>query len=229
MEENLTRIPKSNDLPGNCAMCASVASPVAEWDRPVFNSPNFVVVPSLGALIEGWLLIVPRTHAISMGGLSSECANEMSDLKDLVWDVLESIYGCVVGFEHGPSAPGAAIGCGVDHAHFHLVPMRFDLVRAAAAYVPPDTVWSRADWNRCRSAYKAGIDYLYVEQRRSMGQIAVGRQFGSQVLRKAIADALGKPDQFNWRTHPQRQMITATVEKLGRLESRGLQMLSRIA
>ena len=221
----MTRTPENAD-PHCCSMCASVAQPTFEWDRPIFHSDNFVVVPSLGSLVEGWLLIVPRTHVISMGSLSAKLATEMLNVKDYVWHVLESTYGCVVGFEHGPAMPRAAVGCGVDHAHFHLVPVHFNITQTAAPYLPAATVWSRADWANCRRAYEASVDYLYVEQRQGVGQIAVGTGFGSQVLRRAIAGALGRPDEFDWRTYPQSRTIAKTLKTLDR---HGLQILGRIA
>lgn len=212
-----------------CTMCDTLAAPTSECDRPVLDSGNFVVLPSLGSLVEGWLLILPKTHAISMGGLSSPLANEMLDLKDYLWSVLESTYGCAVAFEHGPAAPRRAVGCGVDHAHLHLVPVSFNVVRAAAPHLPEDTLWSRANWNSCRTAYETAVDYLYVEQRRGDGQIAVGPGFPGQVLRRAIAGAIGRAAEYDWRKHPQLDTITKTLRTLRRLRSHTSLPLRHIA
>ncbi|MCY3844507.1 MAG: hypothetical protein OXH69_13310 [Acidobacteria bacterium] len=214
----MTSISTNGRSVGDCAMCGSVAAPASEWDRPILASSHFVVMPSLGSLVEGWLLIVPRVHVISLGALSSELAMEFADLKDRVWDVLELTYGCVVAFEHGPAAPNAAAGCGVDHAHMHLVPFRLDLAQAAAPYVAAETVWSHANWADCQRAHLAGVDYLYVEQRKGSGQIAVGERFGGQIFRQVIARAIGRPAEYNWRTHPQTETIARTIKRFEPLD-----------
>lgn len=199
-----------------CALCSGVARPSNEWDRPLFESANFVVLPSLGSLVEGWLLIVPRRHFCSVGALPRSLAVEMVALKKRVWTRLAARYGNVCAFEHGPSGPRRAVGCGVDHAHVHLVPVGFDLIRAASPYLPSETAWSNAGWEACRGAFEQTLDYLYVEQSLGVGRIATGKDFGSQVLRKAIATSVDKTAQFDWRAYPQHETITQTIRAIAR-------------
>lgn len=61
-----------------CCLCSiSVAdAPRQSWDNPVFESRNFVVVPSLGSLVEGWMLLLPKKHLLSMGALPEELVAE---------------------------------------------------------------------------------------------------------------------------------------------------------
>ena len=67
----------------NCRLCSDLLrqDTVEDWDEPLFESPNFVVLPSLGALVEGWLLLVPKKHFICMGELPDSVANEMQEVK----------------------------------------------------------------------------------------------------------------------------------------------------
>ena len=55
----------------DCILCSelAVSAEKAPWSAPLVETENFVVVPSLGALVEGWLLIVPKAHHISYGAL----------------------------------------------------------------------------------------------------------------------------------------------------------------
>ena len=39
----------------------------------------------------------------------------------------------VTMFEHGASHTGSIMGCGVDHAHVHLVPLDFNLAEEAVS------------------------------------------------------------------------------------------------
>ncbi len=201
-----------------CCLCANLASgEVAEWNRPLLESPNFVVLPSLGSLVEGWLLIVPKRHHISMGALPVELAEEMLSLKRFVASQLSPRYGALCAFEHGPSDVLRRVGCGVDHAHLHIVPLAFDLAEAAAPFMPSDAPWTQGGWEQCNAAFRNGRDYLYVEQPIGSGRIAVHDAFGSQVFRKVIAARVGIPEQFNWREYPQPDLVSRTIRAVGRI------------
>jgi diadenosine tetraphosphate (Ap4A) HIT family hydrolase len=202
----------------SCCLCSNLSSssPDRPWNKPLFESANFVSLPSLGSLVEGWLLVVPKNHFLSMGALSNDLANELDLLKAEIGSVLERRYGHLCIFEHGPSLPNSHIGCSVDHAHLHLVPIDFDLFEAVAPYLPPGTKWSTATWEDCRAAHHRGKDYLYLEQPIGNGRIAVHSAFGSQLFRKAIAARLGVPKQFNWREHFHVENIERTIKSLSR-------------
>jgi ATP adenylyltransferase len=202
----------------NCCLCSNVASGAAqEWNRPLLESRNFVVLPSVGSLVEGWLLIVPRDHHISMGALPDLLADEMRSLKHRLASRLRLLYGELCAFEHGPARLERRVGCGVDHAHLHIVPVAFDLADAAAPFLPSDVSWAQGGWDQCRAAYLSGKDYLYLEQPIGVGRIAVHDSFGSQVFRKAIAAKIGVPEQFNWREYPQPHIASQTVNSIHRV------------
>lgn len=198
--------------PWPCALCSSIAEPRDSWDQPLFESENFIAIPSLGSLVEGWLLIVPRQHFISTGALTADLREEFTSFKQDVSDRLSAVYGDICAFEHGPCAPRRQVGCGVDHAHVHLLPLGFDLVAAATRSMPGLT-WQRASWSECNHVVAQELDYLFVEQPLGVGRIAVAGQFGSQVLRRAIASGVGRPEEFNWRSHRQELNIEKTINR----------------
>ena len=159
-----------------CRLCLGVRGssslPGPEWNTPLFESPNFVALPSLGALVEGWLLLVPKQHFIAMGALPESLCDEMTAMKQLLWSALQECYGTSCAFEHGPSASLRDVGCGVDHAHLHFVPTSFDLPSAVSNFVPVNTSWRTGGVEDCRVAYENGEDYLYLEQPLGRGRIA---------------------------------------------------------
>lgn len=197
-----------------CALCSSIARPKAPWDRPLAESEHLIAIPSLGSLVEGWLLIVPRAHFISTGSFTHELAREFAAFKRHLWCRLEAVYGPLCAFEHGPCAPSRPVGCGVDHAHVHLVPVLFDLVEAARPFVPDAVSWTRASWAACRDAYNARRDYLFIEQPHGTGSIATAPNFESQVLRKALATGVAKSNEFDWRGHPHYEIVDTTIQSL---------------
>ncbi|MFZ5452451.1 MAG: hypothetical protein ACOZF2_11375 [Thermodesulfobacteriota bacterium] len=184
------------------------------WNEPLFESPNFVVLPSLGALVEGWLLLVPKKHFICMGALPDSVAAEMQEMKYFLCSVLQKYYGQVCAFEHGPSRAGLSVGCGVDHAHLHMVPVSFDLFSAVTPILPENAFWFEGGIEECRAAFTRGEDYLYLEQPIGVGRITTHQDFGSQLFRRAIATRIGALNQFNWREHPQFPNVSATIDRV---------------
>lgn len=109
----------------------SMSRPTEICDRPVANSEHFIVLPSLGALVPGWVLVVPRRPILNLGALNEIERADLDALVHYLRNVLSSVTNDVFEFEHGPQDRDSSVGCGVDQAHLHLVPLPFDLLSAA--------------------------------------------------------------------------------------------------
>ena len=178
-----------------CVLCANLTGhkSVEYWNRPLFESHNYVVLPSLGALVEGWLLIVPKSHFICVGAISQKLVEELHQLKTTLAQLLTPIYGPLVAFEHGPNRTSCDIGCGVDHAHLHLVPYTYNLKEAVGRFLPENTEWTLAGPTDCANAFTNNEDYLYFEQ-----PLGFGRHRARVRIQKP---ALPKSDSFQrWST-----------------------------
>ena len=120
------------------------------------------MIPSFGALVEGWVLVVPKEHCISLGALRAKLRGR-HEVEERNRAVLRQRYEKpVVAFEHGPSAGNHGTGCGVDHAHLHLVPLACDLLPFVEPFVPASLEWRSCDWEDLEQAYAQGLDYLYL-------------------------------------------------------------------
>jgi hypothetical protein len=159
------------------------------------------------------MLIVPKDHYISIGALPESLFDEMNAFRRVLQSNLADCYGPFAVFEHGPSQERRTVGCGVDHAHLHLVPVSFDLATLARPLLPNGADWKLATIDECRNSFRRGEDYLYVEQPLGCGRIATG-DMGSQVFRRAIASEIGSADTYNWREHPQLDNVMATVARM---------------
>jgi len=80
-----------------CQLCPGFSA--KPWNVPLFESANFRVLASFGALVEGWLLLLPNEHFLSMGALPAPLIPEMQALKESVCERLERIYGPICAFE----------------------------------------------------------------------------------------------------------------------------------
>jgi ATP adenylyltransferase len=209
---------------GSCRLCLQSRARTANpWDEALLESRHFRVLPSLGALVEGWLLLTPKAHVIASAMLADDVLTEMFKLKDLAARLVRDKYGQVRIFEHGPSAAQRSVGCGVDHAHLHIVPTEVDLLTAAAQFLPTDARWSAASLGDCRLASEQGLDYLYVEQPLGNGFAYTHPGIGSQVFRKAIAASIGRPEAYDWRRFPHFRNVFSTIrhvkQTLGKKEA----------
>jgi len=205
-----------------CRFCIRFGSAISNksvspWDKILFQSNNFAVFPSLGALVKGWLLIVPKDHFLCLGALSQELHSELNELRSRVSLSLEECYGSVTVFEHGPAQPDHLVGCGVDHAHLHILPTQINLIEGVKEVFPDPLKWERVrNIQETACFYEARLPYLYVEQSPGTGYVTTHSNLQSQMFRKVIARHIGKPEQYNWRQFPETATILSTVERLER-------------
>src|SRR5438045_1455234 len=63
------------------------------WNREVFGSSNFIAVPTLGALVEGWVLVMPRRPRPCIGALEHELFDELQNFTRYTAGKLRAQYG----------------------------------------------------------------------------------------------------------------------------------------
>lgn len=182
------------------------------FDQPVAESTSFLAVPSLGALVPGWLLLVPKNESACLAHLTPSQALELKVFAARLTEKVGSIYGPVVQFEHGATSSGSATGCGVDHAHLHLVPIDHNAFKASVAEEGRklDLRWFAGDLPTQASDE---LDYLWY----SVGletRFAYPAHPVSQFFRRCVARALGVPDVWNYREYPQHDVVKSTIEAL---------------
>jgi ATP adenylyltransferase len=181
------------------------------FDVPVYADRSAVAVPSVGSLVPGWTLVVPRRSAPNFAYLSREDRQALRPACLTVRARLAATFaGHIYEFEHGASAYGGALGCGVDQAHLHLVPLSFDLLNASKTL---DTAGSfrlapedSDPWNRITS----GVDYWFIRDTESgEGVVMFPRVAESQALRRLIAANVGTSEwDYTKRAIPKNAQIT---------------------
>lgn len=211
----------------DCCLCrtfGSVINPAEPYDHILFESTNFVIVPTAGSIIPGWLLIIPRQHFICLGAMSEPFLNEMESLHRLASYALRGCFGPVVAFEHGPQERGKAAGCGVDHAHLHVVATEIDLVAGANAMAKENLVWKRIhSIGDTISYHRRGMQYLYVEQPEETRMLCELPSDESQLMRRVVATASGKADSYDWKHHTFDGNVLETIERIEQWKLSGVQ------
>jgi diadenosine tetraphosphate (Ap4A) HIT family hydrolase len=182
--------------------------------RVALEAATFAVLPSLGPLAPGHVLLCPKGHYRSFAALPRELHPGFEDLKQRLTGLLCATYGGPVHyFEHGMASRGGRVVCTVEHAHLHAVPSFVD-------------VWhclnSEAGWEAVNSGLDnlklavGGLEYLYYELPDGKRYIcrALPGEFESQYLRRIFARELGSPDKWDWRECPAAPAAHAIYERL---------------
>lgn len=167
--------------------------------RLLHATADFVSLPSVSPLAPGHLLVLPRRHVSSLLQLPL-LADELVALVATLRRQLEARFGPTVLFEHGVGV-GSAGGCGVDHAHLHIIP----LARTVAANVRSTTIaeFGHAPNNTLTSLlanHDAGTSYLFLGHSLDSLEFWSSEKIPSQFVRRVIATATHK-QHWNWREH----------------------------
>ncbi len=181
------------------------------WDCVLWETPNFAVLPSLGSLVPGWLLVVPKRPMPNLIGLCDNEYDELEALVSLTSKKLRVFPGRAHMFEHGGRS-GSSLSCGVDQAHLHVVPLEFDIIELAQS--DNSILWSSvSSLDAVRTQISPDSEYLYVS---AFGEALLGspRQPTSQWFRRLIANQMGVPEEWNYREFPKLDVVRETKSRL---------------
>ena len=203
------------NLRSDCRLCNALSASVpAEFDRPVLECDGHVAIASLGALVEGWSLVLPKRHVLSVRHLEPSEMPELEAFLARAKRHVETVYGPSVLFEHGPSHARTRVGCGVDHAHVHVVPWdRPGLVDVVTRECPSLAWASASTLADAHHLVPADTPYVWLctPERAAVGW---GSRVPSQLVRRVMAQELGVPTEFDWRTYPREERVLAAIEAL---------------
>lgn len=199
-----------------CKICVDVnqRSDPPPWNIPIAESRHFVVLPSLGSLVEGWLLIFPKQHMTNLGLCDQVQLTELLELRERVKSMLGETFGIpIVEFEHGGACATSQVACGVSHAHLHLLPSRLPLMHIARSLFP-ELAWQSCEdlqeiW---RSEPKS--DYLCIRTINGDAWWTESEGIPSQLFRRVIATAINDPDSWDWRSNAKIGTLERTIERL---------------
>ncbi|MCW0016062.1 HIT family protein [Rhizobium sp. BT-226] len=181
------------------------------FDVPVLETEDFVVLPSLGSLVAGWVLIIPRRAMPNLSMLSPREQRELTALEERLTQALTPFGGKLYAFEHG-GPYGSVVNCGVDQAHLHLVPLQFDLF--AEALSSKEIEWQTLPRFSSIVPEPQSDEYLSVASLYD-GRVAFGRPImpQSQWFRKLIAQTLNV-GTWDYKSFPEIPVIHQTAHVL---------------
>ncbi|OFX42465.1 MAG: hypothetical protein A2046_08945 [Bacteroidetes bacterium GWA2_30_7] len=184
------------------------------YNHSLIESENFKVIPSLGSMVEGWVLIVPKKHYLSFGYLEPLLFDELNELHCRVISTLKNIYNTnVISFENGSFTNDSYIGCGVDYAHIHYVPIDFDIKQQVNISYNNSLEWEKISSLLSLKSNIANLSsYLFIEDVKRDKFLCKINQPYSQLIRRLIATHLGIPEKFDWKKFYFEDNINKTIK-----------------
>jgi len=201
------------DMKETCRFCNIINGSIYEKENQLIVENNsFFSIASIGALVEGWVLIVPKDHLVSMKDLY--CINDFIEFTNTMLASIQSQYsGQIIAFEHGPNKCGSTTSCGTNHAHLHLVPYFKSLYG--------DMLETGLTWDACRanevSSRVANNEYLFYSEITSNGKwdnpngyLHILKKPISQYFRRIIARQLDCNDEYDYKKYPRLEVAVKT-------------------
>lgn len=178
-------------------------------DVEVTGDSELAIVPTLGSILPGWLLAIPRKPVLSLRELNPAERCHLFQYSAATATRLVSFAPNVFFFEHGASNENSLLGCGVDQAHLHLVPTRWDLIQHVLRDNSVD--WSMVDNLDPWASVPRGAEY-YIISDLNRAYVGLPRSSQSQFFRKKIAELNGASNEWDYRKWPHHESIRRTID-----------------
>jgi diadenosine tetraphosphate (Ap4A) HIT family hydrolase len=180
--------------------------------HPLEITDNFWVDCDVHPIVEGHILIIPRSHLSSMGEYPSNLFKEFEHLYNKFSAFIKQKFGSISTFEHGN------IGQTVFHSHVHLIPYagRWEtIIPEGKKYIKPIN-----DIKELQQIFQEDREYLFF----TIGNhkwtvntdIAVPRFF-----RDRFAYAIGNANRGNWKImHQNKTLMDQANREIKSLEDK---------
>lgn len=167
--------------------------------RTLWETEDFVVLPTIGQLVFGSLLVIPKRHVDSCALLEE---GEKKDFAQILDEVFEwaSQYGSPVFFEHGAKETTGG-SCGIYHAHLHVVPLPRE-ISLEVLFPEHDQVFGTL--TLALNEYRFSNQYLLIGDKKKVLSTEFGTfdaRFPSQFFRRRILEKLKISRNWNWRDY----------------------------
>lgn len=189
-----------------------VTPPNGLRSRIIAETKNFVVAPTLGAFVEGYVLIVAKDHYHSVSQMPISRVKELRALINRVKREIRNVYGTAsVCFEHGESLCSRRAGGCISHMHVHVVPCDAPMIeRIRQLNMNAIEITSILGLPR----HYSQVPYLYFQDVTNKQFVFSGQVYPSQLFRQILASYYNLGKQWDWRQFQFEDNIIKTIERL---------------
>ena len=181
--------------------------------RYVYEDDTFVVMPTLGAFVEGYVMVVSKEHHDCVGKMPSEDIAHLETLMEEITARIRAVYHTdVICFEHGAVSCANKFGGCLNHAHVHLVPCNTSLIEEIRDYdLEVELLTSLAD---LQALGQEGRPYLFFRDTDGKQYLITGEFIVSQFFRQLVSAHMGLDRKWDWRENLYLDNVLKTVKGL---------------
>jgi diadenosine tetraphosphate (Ap4A) HIT family hydrolase len=190
-----------------CSLCVAVADATRHanpflYNRKLLETARFIVLPSLGPLVPGHVMVVGKEHQASLGTMGKAAIEEYEQLANSLRRAPFLRDGIPLEAEHGSTGNDKAGAC-VVHTHVHWLPglaASIGEFRQRFTQFPQNSV----------AEIPENVPYIFV---RAGAETALLQAVGlpSQTIRRTICDLLNR-DDTDWKQAPRLDWVEETVQ-----------------
>ncbi len=191
----------------NCIFCNLEKNKI---ENTILDETNyFYIIPTVGSLVDGYILVVSKRHINSMSELSKNEMYEYNFIIEKYRNIFKDIYGKYpIVFEHGSPIPDNSMKANsVIHAHSHIVNYEYTdelkIIRRLK-FIPIRRI----------EDIKSNKNYIMYINNNSFKYVTYHFETISQLMRKLIAKDLKYEDKFDWKKEKFMDNIIKTVLKI---------------
>ena len=178
------------------------------------ETDNFIVIPTLGALVDVYVLIVAKKHLYNMNTLNKKQKKELFNLIKKYRSIFKNIYGKFpIIFEHGSiKEESYKSASSVVHAHIHIVNHN---------YVNEKDILNQLNFKQTDDYNNLNKNYIFYISPNNLKYITYNLkyitynfEYISQIMRRLIAKDLGFADKYNWRNEIFIKNVISTINNI---------------
>lgn len=192
----------------------SIGRQIGCKSRILLETDNWYVIPSIGSLTPGYVLLVTKQHYLSLANIDRNLFLEMLDLKKYVEDILFMNLGMrCIAFEHGTVNNYSTGANSVDHVHLHILPFSRPIWNEIVMDLPKTAFNTVESYNALLNEWKNNSPNSYLlfqDLDQKIYYISDASNMPSQLFRKCLAPYLGA-GCWDWRVESYSNNILETI------------------
>ena len=179
-------------------------------ERCIFQTDNFSCVPSIGSFVEGYVLVVPKQHFLSVLTMPESHIKELLSIIRILASFYKSFYHQnFLIYEHGTADIKNVGGMSVVHAHLHFLPCAQKVISLFHEYefLRFDSLFAAQKYYLENSSHP----YLLLKDIDNSIYLAIAENIPSQYFRKKICDFCSLKGTGDWKEYPYIDNIKKTL------------------
>lgn len=183
-----------------------------DTSRILHETEHWVVVPTIGSIIPGYLLVVSKVHYTSVSAMPDSTYFELNEIIKNIKSLFGILYKQkTLVFEHGAISSTNKGPCCVDHAHVHVVPFSDIVIYPTLEKELGPFYYPNSFLEIKKKVNETNLPYLFFQDTDGAQYLTFGESIPSQYLRKFIASYTVYPDRWNWLEYPFLDNIFDTI------------------